>query len=158
MPRADFYHLLKFRLEDALPRLLERALRTEKRILVVAGSAERVEDLNVHLWADRDRWLPHGSARDGHAADQPVWLTDDPADNPNGAAFLFLCDGAESPLSASMERTFDLFNGHDPAAVEAARRRWKACLDGGFDLHYWQQDPDGRWVEKASRPAPGGAG
>ncbi len=153
MPRADFYHLLRSRLEDALPRLLERALGAEKPILLVAGSTDRVEDLNVHLWADRNRWLPHGAARDGHAADQPVWLTADPTDNPNGAAFLFLVDGADSPLAPSMERTFDLFNGHDPAAVEAARRRWKARLDAGFELHYWQQDGDGRWIEKASRAA-----
>lgn len=153
MPRADFYHLLRFRLEDALPRLLERAVQTEKRIVVVAGSAERVEDLNVHLWSDRNRFLPHGSARDGHAADQPIWLTDDPADNPNDASFLFLCDGMDSALAASMERVFDLFNGHDPAAVEAARGRWKARMAEGCDLHYWQQTEDGRWVEKASRSA-----
>lgn len=152
MPRADFYHLLRFRLEDALPRLLERAVQTGTRILVVAGSAERVEDLNIHLWSDRNRFLPHGSARDGHAADQPIWLTDDPGDNPNGARFLFLCDGMESPLAASMERVFDLFNGNDPAAVEAARGRWKARMAEGHALHYWQQSDDGRWVEKASRP------
>jgi DNA polymerase-3 subunit chi len=153
MARADFYHLLRSRLEDALPRLLERALAAERRVLVVAGSAERVEDLTLHLWSDRNRWLPHGSARDGHAADQPVWLTDDPSDNANGATFLFLCDGMDSPLAGAMERTFDLFNGHDPAAVEAARRRWTARLGDGLDLHYWQQGDDGRWVEKARRVA-----
>lgn len=153
MGRADFYHLQRSRLEDALPRLLDRALKVEQRILVLAGSPARVEELNVHLWSDRALWLPHGSAPDGHAGDQPIWLTADPADNPNDARFLFLCDGMDSPLAESMARTFDLFNGHDPQAVESARRRWKARQGGGHDLYYWQQDGSGRWIEKAHRAA-----
>lgn len=149
MPRVDFYHLQKFRLEDALPRLLERVLKAEKRAVVVAASQDRVEDLNVQLWSDRNGWLPHGSARDGHSADQPIWMTDDPEDNPNGAEVLVLCDGMDSPQVDFVERTLDLFDGRDDAAVQAARERWKARREAGHELHYWQQTDDGRWVEKA---------
>lgn len=151
MPRSDFYHLLRFRLEEALPRLLERVLSSGQRAVVVAGSAERVEDLTLMLWDQRDLWIPHGSARDGYAGDQPVWLTDDPQDCPNGAQVLVLCDGMDSPRAAEMARTLDLFNGHDDAAVKAARERWKARLAAGFSLYYWRQDEVGRWTEQARR-------
>lgn len=151
MPRSDFYHLLRFRLEEALPRLLERVLASGQRAVVVAGSAERVEDLTLMLWDQRDLWIPHGSARDGYAGDQPVWLTDDPQDCPNGAQVLVLCDGMDSPRAAKMNRTLDLFNGHDDAAVEAARERWKARQTAGFSLYYWRQDEVGRWTEQARR-------
>lgn len=149
MPRSDFYHLLRFRLEDALPRLLERVLAKQQRAVVVAGSQARVEDLALLLWEDRDLWLPHGSARDGYAKDQPIWLTDDPTDCPNNAEVLVLCDGMDSPLSGTLSRTLDLFNGHDDLAVEQARKRWKTRRDAGFSLHYWRQDEAGRWSEQA---------
>lgn len=155
MPRVDFYHLEVFALEQALPLLLSKALAAGNKVVVVAGSEERVEDLNVLLWTDRDAWLPHGSERDGRdrAADQPVWLTDRPDDNPNDATLLVLCDGMDSPLVDALPRTLDIFNGGSDAAVQAARTRYRRCMAAGHALHYWQQTPEGRWTEKASRPA-----
>ena len=42
----------------------------------IAGSDERVESLNAQLWTYKERgFLPHGSAKDGFAEDQPGWLT-----------------------------------------------------------------------------------
>lgn len=153
MARIDFYHLQRSRLEEALPRLLTRVLQTGKRAMVVAGSEERVEDLVQSLWNDRDGWLPHGSRRDGYAEEQPVWLTEDPQDNANGAGYLFLCDGSDSVLAGGMERVFDLFNGLDDASVAQARERWRQRREEGHELRYWQQSDDGRWVEKASANA-----
>ncbi|MGC2856952.1 DNA polymerase III subunit chi [Novispirillum sp. DQ9] len=158
MARVDFYHLQKSSLEDALPQLLTRALGAGARVVVVAASEDRVEDLNTLLWSDRDGWLPHGSARDGHAADQPVWLTDIPTDNPNDATLLILTEGMDSPLVATLPRTLDLFNGRDEAAVAAARARWKARREAGHTLHYWQQTDEGRWVEKARQGGEDGDG
>ncbi|MFA7429102.1 MAG: DNA polymerase III subunit chi [Rhodospirillaceae bacterium] len=154
MARVDFYHLQKSTVEVALPQLLSKALGSGARVVVVAASEDRVEELNVVLWPSGDGWLPHGSAPDGHAADQPVWLTADPTDNPNQASILVLTDGMDSPLVADLPRTLDLFNGHDEAAVLAARERWKARRVAGHTLHYWQQTDEGRWVEKA-RQGPG---
>lgn len=151
MARIDFYHLQRFRLEDALPRLLDRVVKSGQRAMVLAGSEDRMEDLALLLWEDRNSWLPHGTRKDGFAADQPVWLTDDPADNANSAEILVLCDGMDSPLADSVSRTLDLFNGNDPVAVQAARERWKRHDDLGHALYYWQQDENGRWSEKVSK-------
>ncbi len=102
MTDIAFYHLQKSPLEAVLPKLLEKTLAAGKRALVLASSNERVEALAAHLWTyDPDAWLPHGTAQDGSPEEQPIWLTDRD-DNPNGAAFLFLTDGADTGRIAAL--------------------------------------------------------
>jgi len=149
MTEIAFYHLQRSSLEKALPRLLEKTLAAGKRAVVVLGAPERIEALNAVLWTfDQDAWIPHGAAADGNAADQPVWLTGSD-ENPNGAQYLFLADGAASARVADFERCFELFDGNDPDAVDRARQSWAASKTAGHDATYWQQSPEGRWLKKA---------
>ena len=148
MAEIAFYHLQKSSLDSVLPRLLARTLDQGKRALVLAGSDTRVENLTAMLWTfDPASWLPHGSAKDGRPADQPIWLAVQP-DNLNRADFLFLTDGTEAD-PGSYERCFDLFDGNDDSAVAAARERWKKLREGGHTLTYWQQNERGAWEKKA---------
>lgn len=147
MAEIGFYHLLATPLERALPRLLERARARGYRILVRAASSERIEHLNALLWTyDEASFLAHGSARDGNAPDQPIWLSERP-ENANGAAMLLLVDGVEAEDLSSFGRVADLFDGNDPAAVEAARGRWRRAAAAGHTLTYWQQTAAG-WENK----------
>jgi DNA polymerase-3 subunit chi len=142
-----FYHLLSTPLERALPRLLERARAQGHRIIVRAGSAERVEHLDALLWTyDEASFLPHGSARDGNPSAQPIWLTDRD-ENPNGATILFLVDGAEAADIGAFARGIDMFDGNDESAVAAARTRWRRAKEAGHTLTYWQQTEKG-WEKK----------
>ncbi len=144
----NFYHLTRTTLEAALPQMLEKTLERGQRAVVRAGSAERVEALNGWLWTYRDRgFLPHGSAQYGHAALQPVWLTDKD-ERPNDAQVLFLTDGAVSEHSEDFERCAVLFDGNDETALAAARAQWTGLKDAGHDLTYWQQNDEGRWEKK----------
>ncbi len=148
MAEIGFYHLTVTPLERALPKLLERTMQAGRRAVVLAASEERVQALNGMLWTYEDgSWLPHGSARDGEAAEQPIWLTAT-EERPNGADYLFLTDGAASAALSDWERVFDLFDGRDDAAVTAARIRWKLARDAGHTLTYWRQTDRGGW-EKA---------
>ena len=148
MAEVGFYHLLSTPLERALPRLLERAQAQDYRIVVRAASSERLEHLNALLWTyDEASFLPHGSARDGNAESQPIWLTDR-HENPNGATMLVLVDGVEAEDLDSFARCLDLFDGNDAAAVEAARERWRRAKGVGHTLTYWQQTEAG-WEKKA---------
>jgi len=147
--QVGFYHLTRLPLEQALPRLLEKALAAGLRAVVLAGSAERVAFLDDRLWTYADEsWLPHGSARDGDAEAQPVWLTDHD-ENPNGATVLVACDGARPASLDGYQRCLDLFDGTDPDAVAAARERWKRWKAEGHELIYYQQTERGSWEEKA---------
>jgi len=142
-----FYHLLATPLERALPRLLERARGQGYRIVVRAASAERVEHLSALLWTyDDASFLAHGAAKDGNAAQQPIWLTER-EENPNGAALLFLVDGVEAADLAAFARCADLFDGNDEGAVAAARDRWRRAAAAGHTLTYWQQNEKG-WEKK----------
>ncbi len=144
----SFYHLTRTTLEAALPQMLEKTLERGHRAVVRAATAERVEALNGWLWTYKDRgFLPHGSAQDGHAALQPVWLTDQD-EHPNGAQVLFLTDGATSERPEDFERCAVLFDGNDEAALAAARAQWTDLKDAGHDLTYWQQNDEGRWEKK----------
>lgn len=148
MAEVGFYHLLSTPFDRALPRLLERARAQDYRIVVRAASSERIEHLNALLWTyDEASFLPHGSARDGNPASQPIWLTDR-WENPNDATMLVLVDGVEAEDLAAFARCLDLFDGNDEAAVEAARERWRRAKAAGHTLTYWQQTAAG-WEKKA---------
>jgi DNA polymerase-3 subunit chi len=136
---------------------LERALKDGYRVLVLASSGERVEHLNQLLWTyDEASFLPHGSARDGNADRQPVFLTASES-NPNGATMLVLIDGAQSSAIEGYQRVCDMFDGNDEAAVEDARQRWRVAKAGGHTLTYWEQTPSG-WVKRGAETDANGAG
>jgi DNA polymerase-3 subunit chi len=143
-----FYHLLATPLERALPRLLERARAQGHRIVVRAGSAERVAQLDAILWTyEEASFLPHGSARDGNAAAQPILLTDKD-ENPNEASMAVLVDSVEAGDLSAYARCADMFDGNDPDAVEAARERWRRAREKGHALTYWQQTASG-WERRS---------
>ena len=107
-----------------------------------------MQALDDALWkAPEPAWLPHGSARLGHAALQPIWIApapvdDKPAEAPNAASYLFLLDGLAARVDG-FERVFDLFDGADEQAVVAARQRWSSLRAAGHALAYWRQDAKG---------------
>ena len=150
MAEILFYHLERRPLEAVLPGLLLRSLERGWRAVVKAGSKERLEALNAHLWTfDDGSFLPHGSTADGHAAAQPVWLTIED-DNPNGAAVRFLVDGADAAMAdmAAYQRTVFLFDAAEEEAVARARTAWKAVQAAGHDATYWRQDDSGKWAKQ----------
>jgi DNA polymerase-3 subunit chi len=149
MTDIGFYHLQRMPLERALPKLLEKVLQQGLRAVVIAGSEERVEALNTTLWTyEQDSFLPHGSARDGNAAAQPIWLTAED-ENPNDASVLVLTDGTDSPQLDRYARCVLMFDGNDEEALAAARRRWQAYKAAGHKLTYNQQTERGGWEKKA---------
>lgn len=116
-------------------------------MLVRAGSTERVEHLNQALWTyDDASFLPHGSARDGNADRQPIFLSASEG-NPNAATMLVLVDGAQGAALENYKRVCDMFDGNDEAAVEEARQRWRAAKAAGHTLTYWEQTQSG-WVKR----------
>jgi DNA polymerase-3 subunit chi len=150
MPEFLFYHLERQPLEAVLPRLLERSLERGWRVIVQAGSDERVDALDAHLWTYRDEsFLPHATSRDRDACEHPVLLTCGD-DNPNGATVRFLVEGAAMPAdAAAYERVVILFDGNHEDAVAAARQRWREASAAGFEVTYWQQNEQGRWERRS---------
>jgi len=144
-----FYHLERRTLEEVLPTLLELSLKRGWRAAVQAASDERVEALNTLLWTYREEsFLPHGTARDGHASAHPIYLTSG-EDNPNSAHVRFLVDGAMLSDASPYARIAYVFDGRDQEAVARARAEWHAAKAKGHAVSYWQQTEQGRWQEMA---------
>lgn len=150
MTEILFYHLTERTLDQVLPGLVKKSLQREWKVVVQAGSTERVEALDSLLWTFRDEsFLPHGSTRDGTEGLQPVWLTVE-RDNPNSADIRFLVDGADLDDGSSYARLVYMFDGHNNDAVEHARKRWKFHKEQeGVEQTYWQQNANGGWEKKA---------
>ena len=144
-----FYHLKHQPLDRVLPSLVERTVERGWRAVVQAGTNERLEAIDALLWTFKDEsFIPHGTARDGPPADQPVFLTTSD-ENPNSAAVRFLVDGATIESYAGYLRVVLIFDGQDSAALDAARAHWKAAKAQGLAVTYWQQSDGGRWEKKA---------
>lgn len=148
MTEVSFYHLLHTPLDRALPKLIQKVLESGARAVIRTGSAERAEALSSVLWTfDQNSFLPHGTARDGNADRQPVWITPDD-ENPNGADILVLTDGAAAGDIAAWCRCLEMFDGRDDAAVAEARRRWSDYKAADHELTYWQQTERGGWEKQ----------
>lgn len=138
-----------------MPDLLAKTLQKGWRAVVRCGGEERVEDLNRLLWVHADEsFLPHGSAADGNAEKQPIYLTSGD-ETPNGAEALFLVDGAGADPAemARFERCLLIFDGRDKAALQGARAAWKAAVEAGLDAVYWAEKEGGGWEKKAEKRA-----
>lgn len=147
MSDIRFYHLERQTLEKALPALLSKALANGHRIVVKAASAQAVEQLNTDLWTyNPNSFLPHGSAKDGQAENQPVWLTLQD-ENPNNADVLILTQGCESTMIDQFSLCCEMLDGRNPESVKEARKRWKSYKEAGHTITYWQQSAKG-WEKK----------
>ena len=150
MTDYGFYHLTKSSLDQALPRLLEKAHASGARITVRCTTPERLDQLDRLLWTYRtDAFLPHGTKADGHAEHQPIWLTT-ATDRPNAATILVIVDAAPADDATAFARVLELFDGRDPDAVAAARARWRWAEGRGMTRVYWQQNERGGWQRTAS--------
>lgn len=149
MSEVMFYHLERQPLERVLPQLVEKSLERGWRAVIQVDSEERAEALSALLWSySDDSFLPHGTARDGLAGMQPVWITADDG-NPNGATVRFLAGGARAPAYDGLARTVYFIDGGDSEAVAQARDLWKEARGQGHEVSYWQQDEHGRWRNRA---------
>jgi DNA polymerase-3 subunit chi len=149
MTEVLFYQLDHQPLDRVLPGLLEKTLERGWRAVVQTSSQERAEALDALLWTyTEESFLPHGMARDGFSAEQPVFLTSGD-DTPNNATVRFLVDGADCNDLPAYTRVIYLFDGRDDDARAQAREQWKCAKAEGLAVTYWQQNENGRWEKKA---------
>jgi DNA polymerase-3 subunit chi len=148
MTDIRFYHLQKQTLDQALPLILEKAFEANHRVLVKMANAAEVDRMNTHLWTYRpDKFLPHGSQKNGHAKRQPIWLTDK-ENNDNNADILVLTQGQTDDNIETYGLVCEILDGQDDQTITSARARWKAYSEAGHDVTYWYQSESGKWEKK----------
>ncbi len=146
MSEVRFHHLERRRVDEALPRILERALEEGRRVLVRATSEDMAAALNERLWTyDDASFLPHGADGDGDPTSQPIFLTSE-AGNPNRATMLVRLAGAEGGEGdEAFDLAFLLFDGRDEAELAHARTEWRRLKDEGRAISYWRESDEGGW-------------
>lgn len=151
MADIRFYHAQRSSLEQVLPGILGKALSAGRRVVVRLDDPAAVEAMNIHLWTfSPDSFLPHGSVRDAHATQQPVWLTDQD-ENPNQADVLVRVPGRGQDVPSHLDQfslCCDVIDGRLEGDVAAARERWKLYKAAGHQVTYWQQTDKG-WEHKS---------
>lgn len=149
MTEISYYHLTKSKVENALPALVEKAVEKKYRVIVQVGNKERCEAIDALLWTYKDdNFLAHAAeGNDNKPQDQPIWITTDKK-NANGANLRFLIDNVEIQDPEQYDRVIRMFDGHDTEAVNKAREIWKHEKEAGYKLNYWQQDDNGKWINK----------
>ena len=149
MAEVLFYHLEVRPLESVLPQLLEKTLERGWRAIVETGSRERAEALESLLWTYRDdAFLPHGLAGEASEGHQPILLTTESTENPNGAVVRFFVDRAVPQSADGYRRIVPRLAAHPPAGVAGPPPPPRALREGN-EITYWQQEQDSRWVKKA---------
>ncbi len=143
MVSLGFYHCTRRAPLDVLPVLAAKALDAGHKVAVHASDAAALDAIDQHLWTyDPDSFLPHGRE---NAAAQPVLLTD--GFEPENRADLLICVGGKLPGDVgAFARVLYLFDGSEEAAVETARKHWRA-LSAREDVEpvYWTQSENGGW-------------
>jgi DNA polymerase-3 subunit chi len=148
MPEVSFYHLSTSTLEKALPRLLDKIYSSGHRVLLMAPSEEKVEELNGLLWSFSTRiFLPHGSIKDPLPEEQPIFLTAS-NDNPNNSDILFMINGVTPSNIDNFNRVVYMFDGADDNELQEARKRWASYKKNNYQLTYFQQTESGGWEKK----------
>lgn len=143
-----FYHLTVTALDQALPKLLEKALQGGFRVHLCVATEEEAERINGLLWTyNPDSFLPHGTAKDGYGDQQPVYIGTG-EDAPNRPSLIVVVDGRRVKPSESVQRVLDVFNGASDEEVAKARDRWKQYTAEGQKLSYFRQTTSGGWEKQ----------
>lgn len=148
MGAVYFYHLTRDGAAETLRALLPRALGQGWQVEVRGTDPAEMARLDEALWlGPEEAFLAHGLSGGPHDAAQPVLLTTAPG---GGRDCIMCVGGAEISAEevAAAARVCILFDGMDGAAVDAARRQWKALTGAGCAAQYWSQE-SGRWEKKA---------
>ena len=146
MGAVYFYQLSRSTLEGALVRLLERARAQGWKVAVRGTDRARLDDLDALLWTvPPDGFLPHGMAGDDRAAQQPILLTLDAAENAPDCVMAVHGAGVSAEEASALERCCVLF---DDAGTPDARQLWRRLTGAGIAAQYWSEE-SGRWEKKA---------
>jgi DNA polymerase III subunit chi len=144
-----FYHLQRQRLEEALPKLMEKVHEAGLKSVIKAPDEAVRNALDKALWTyDPVSFIPHDKEGSAYATVQPMFLTCND-ENPNAATVQVIINAVEGTNAEVFDRCLYMFDGRDERIVAKARADWKAFKDLGVEMSYWQQKETGGWEQKA---------
>ena len=149
MVEIRFYHLQRQRLEEALPKLIEKVYANGLKAVIKIPDEGLRTSIDKALWEyDAASFIPHDQDTCKKPEMQPIYLTCGD-ENPNEATVQVIINAVEGTDTVAYERCFYMFDGRDERIVAKAREAWKLFKDTDVEMSYWQQKETGGWEQKA---------
>jgi DNA polymerase-3 subunit chi len=144
----SFYHLTTTKFVNALPKILDKIVSSQKRAVIVFPDEQKMDEMNLYLWSFSTKTvIPHGSSKDEFKEEQPVYLTVS-NDNPNGASIVVVPVTMDYDKLNEFEKCLFIFDGNDENELSLAREKWKRFKEADYSLTYWKQDIKGAWQKE----------
>lgn len=132
MTRVDFHFNAPDRFVYGC-RVVRRAYRSKRRVLVWCDDEARLDAFDRLLWSEPPAdFLPHVRADDPLAAQTPILLTHAAVDTDTHDVLVNL-GAAPPPMFARFERLIEIV-GLDEDDRAAARERWRFYRDRGYPM------------------------
>jgi DNA polymerase III subunit chi len=145
--QINFYRLEKTSCEKFLPKLLEKIYGQKQRTVLLAENKEKIDHLNHLLWTYTPiSFLPHASAQDGNATEQPIWLTDT-LENPNNAQILVITGGRKINISDNIgfKKILYLFSPYEISECATANIVYNNYKENNMFIVFWKQKINNKW-------------
>ncbi len=150
MLQIGFYQLGDMSVNDVVLMLVQKALGTGKKMLILCPKPAAV-DIDDALWShDQNSWLPHGLDASPGAELASVWVCSDMSSNPINADYVMLLCGAEPHSWVDFKRGFVVFDGKSDAQLHQARSQWQRWkTQSETEMAYFTQTAGGGWEKKS---------
>lgn len=133
------YHHSISPVEKVLPKLLEKVLAANHRVVVMAESAEQLQIIDQFLWTySKSELLPHGTEEDGNPHLQPIWLTTK-EENPNNSDVLVIVGSMQPNYVQQFKKVLIL-----QSTWSDATNRWATST---CEFTLWLEQTKGGWVK-----------
>jgi DNA polymerase-3 subunit chi len=115
--------------------LAQKAVRSGHRVWILARDAAHAAEIDARLWTEPPGgFLPHCRSDHALAARTPVVIGSDPGAVPHEDILINLRDDTPACFSR-FNRLLEVV-GQEPAAVQAARERFRFYRDRGYPLQH----------------------
>lgn len=141
---VSFYHLSKYHITKALPKLLEKVNQSGKNCLVVCNDEHEMKVLDDVIWTFASRsFVPHGTINDLKPEIQPILLSTT-TDNLNKSEIIVMLTEKIPGNLNEFKRCLDLFYNENEKDANA-EKRYSEYGALGCKLNYWIQNAEGNW-------------
>ena len=149
-PEINFYHFTSVPLLKAVPSLLKKIYDTKKNILVLCRSEEELEEFDKYLWSFSTKtFLPHGTAKDGQAEEQPIFLSTQIVKNNSPRVLLSFVDVKEEDMQNFESVVFVFFGNKNEEFVDSMYKKYSQIKGSRkMQVKFWSQDVStGKWLQ-----------
>lgn len=146
----NFYHFTSVPLLKAVPSLLKKIYDTKKNILVLCRSEEELEEFDKYLWSFSTKtFLPHGTAKDGQAEEQPIFLSTQIVKNNSPRVLLSFVDMKEEDMQNFESVVFVFFGNKNEGFVDSMYKKYSQIKGSRkMQVKFWSQDVStGKWLQ-----------